>query len=135
MCPVPTSNVDFYPTLAELAGLDAPQYAAGVSLTPALRDPSAMPRKSALTQYADGYSLRTTRYRYTEWGEQGALGRELYDHQSDPDEMVNLASKPELAEIIEELARILRERVAQAGREPPGIKQIRFENQRRVPQR
>ncbi|NOX98943.1 MAG: sulfatase, partial [Verrucomicrobia bacterium] len=63
--------VDFYPTLAEWCGLKAPGYVSGVSLMPVLKNPATTkpPRTSAFTQYADGYSLRTDRYRYTEWGE------------------------------------------------------------------
>jgi len=38
-----------------------------------------------------GYSLRTARWRYTEW-DQGDQGRELYDHDADPRELVNLAA-------------------------------------------
>jgi hypothetical protein len=38
-----------------------------------------------------GYSLRTERYRYTMWGG-GADGEELYDYDTDPRELRNLAS-------------------------------------------
>jgi iduronate 2-sulfatase len=38
-----------------------------------------------------GYSIRTERWRYTEWGTNGEHGRELYDHTSDPHEYTNLA--------------------------------------------
>jgi arylsulfatase A-like enzyme len=37
-----------------------------------------------------GYSIRTERYRYTEW-DGGAEGTELYDYQADPKEIKNLA--------------------------------------------
>ncbi len=127
--------VDFYPTLAELAELQAPEYAAGISLAPALRDVSASPRDSALTQYASGYSIRTPRFRYTEWGPNAAEGRELYDHRSDPAEMINLADDASHAETIGELSTLLRARVADANQSPQGIKQIPFNNDRRVPQR
>ncbi len=83
--------VDFYPTLAELANLPTPEFVSGISLAGVLKDPTQATRTSALTQYDNGYSIRTDRYRYTEWGEAGNQGRELYDHTSDPAEMKNLA--------------------------------------------
>ena len=54
-----------------------------------------------------GYSLRTPRWRYTEWDE-GNQGRELYDHDGDPKELTNLADKPEHAVTIAELSQQLR---------------------------
>ncbi len=126
--------VDIYPTLTELAGLQAPESVSGLSLAPILKDPQASVRDSALTQYRDGYSIRTARYRYTRWGQNGELGAELYDHQRDPGEMVNLAREPALAATLEELSAVLAERVAAAGRPPRGVTQIRFDNRRSVPQ-
>ncbi len=116
--------VDFYPTLAELCGLSAPEYVSGVSLAPALADADAMPRESALTQYANGYSLRTARYRYTEWGKDAAVGAELYDRDSDPEELVNLADRAEHAKTVQRLSTLLRTRIAAAKRAPAGLKQI-----------
>ncbi len=126
--------VDFYPTLAELTGLEAPEFVSGMSLAETLRDPSKKTRTSALTQYDAGYSIRTARYRYTEWGEEGALGAELYDHRVDRGEMNNLADHPDQKETVAKLAKLLRRRVNDAARPPKGIKQIRFENKRSVPQ-
>ena len=131
----PAEMVDFYPTLAGLSGLEAPAFLAGVSLVPALKNASAMPRESALTQYNNGYSLRTVRYRYTEWGEDGDEGNELYDHQSDPDEMHNLAEAKEHTTTVEKLSQMLRARIAQAKKPPAGLTQILIDNKRRVPQR
>ena len=128
----PAEMLDFYPTLAEMCGLKPPSYLSGVSLAPALADPKAMPRDAALTQYASGYSIRTVRYRYTEWGEQGAGGAELYDHQADSVEMVNLAGSEKHAATVAELSRLLRERVTIAQTRPEGLEQIIFENRRRV---
>jgi arylsulfatase A-like enzyme len=128
----PAEMVDFYPTLAELCGLDAPSYVSGVSLVPALRDSSATPRTSALTQYANGYSVRTSRYRFSAWGEDGSAGVELYDHETDPQEMTNLASRPEHAATVTELTDLLRDRITDAGIKPKGVDQIQFENRRRV---
>lgn len=105
--------VDLYPTLAELCGIATPDYLDGVSQVPVLKDPTARVRDAALTQVrhgqVDGYSLRTDRYRYTIWGD-GQSGEQLYDHQSDPREMRNLADAPELAELKQQLkARIAAE--------------------------
>jgi choline-sulfatase len=121
----PAEMADFYPTLAALCGLPAPAFLSGVNLKPVLEDVAARPRTSALTQYATGYSLRTLRYRYTEWGPEGRDGAELYDHQSDPAEMVNLAGRASHRETAAELARLLRDRVERARRPPPGVKQVR----------
>jgi len=129
----PAEMVDFYPTLAELCGLTGPRSMAGVSLVPVLKDPSARPRQSALTQYQNGYSLRTTHFRYTEWGPKGRDGSELYDHRTDPQEMKNLANNPVQAATIKRLSALLHQRIAAAMSAPPGVRQIRFDNRRRVP--
>jgi iduronate 2-sulfatase len=59
-----------------------------------------------------GYSLRTPRWRYTEWDE-GRQGRELYDHSEngDPKELTNLAENPAHAATVAELSAKLREAV------------------------
>ena len=120
----PAEMTDFYPTLAELAGLEAPDFVAGVSLAPALHDVSASPREAALTQYASGYSIRTPRYRYTEWGKDGEAGNELYDHRNDSAEMKNLAEDEAHAETVTELSKLLRARVRAANEFPKSLKRI-----------
>ncbi len=130
----PVEMVDFYPTLAELAGLELPAHLSGVSLVPILEDPSAMPRKSAFTQYGNGYSIRDQRYRYTEWGNKGEEGAELYDRQSDPEEMNNLADSPEQAATVKDLSAQLQERVNQAAEAPEGVNQIEYKSPGRTPQ-
>ena len=116
--------VDFYPTLAELCHLDRPSYLQGRSLVAVLNDPAAAVRDSALTQYDSGYSLRTQRYRYTEWGPGGVDGTELYDHATDPQEMVNLARRPEQFAMVQELSEQLRRRVAAANQVPQRLQQV-----------
>ncbi len=123
----PVSHLDLYPTLAELAGVPAPANLQGQSLVPILRDVTARGRGWALTQVMRGggggggkkkaggarfagYSLRTERYRYTEWGE-GEHGRELYDYTTDPQELTNLASLPAHAATVASLSRDLRSAV------------------------
>jgi arylsulfatase A-like enzyme len=115
----PVSQVDLFPTLAELCGVTGPDNLQGQSLVPLLSDPQQPGRNWALTQVVRrgkqgrffGYSLRTPRWRYTEW-DQGRAGRELYDHEADLRELTNLADTPDHAEAQAQLASLLREAVA-----------------------
>lgn len=126
----PVSQLDLYPTLAELCGIETPGNLQGQSLVPMLTDPQASGRGWALTQVTRrgggdrffGYSIRTQRWRYTEWDE-GRQGRELYDHDADPREQTNLALRPEHADTVRELATELRAAVdatfPESGETPP----------------
>ena len=98
--------VDIYPTLTDLAGLNNPKGLEGRSLKPLLQDPLAEWNGTAITQVlrpADkrlpkpvmGRSIRTDRWRYSDWSE-GNAGVELYDHAADPMEFNNLALKPDV---------------------------------------
>lgn len=118
--------VDLYPTIAELCGLNVPDSAEGLSLVSILNDPVLQLRSSALTQaprpnylrgnvpQVMGYSIRTDRFRYTEWKqhESGLVqDRELYDHDRDPSENVNVVGKPEFATLVEQLSEELQGRI------------------------
>tara|TARA_Y100000588_G_scaffold151528_1_gene165551 strand:+ start:7053 stop:8522 length:1470 start_codon:yes stop_codon:yes gene_type:complete len=98
-CPRIVEFVDIYPTLAELAGLEVPAELEGVSLLPLLKNPNAQWDRPAFTQVffseIAGYSVRTDRWRYVEWGNRGDQGMELYDQESDPKELNNLAGSTE----------------------------------------
>ena len=78
--------------------------AKAAATTPA---PAAPKAAAAGTGRFPGYSLRTDRWRYTEWDD-GRQGRELYDHASDARELTNLAEKPEHAATVAEMSRRLR---------------------------
>ncbi|EQB17000.1 hypothetical protein RLDS_06085 [Sphingobium lactosutens DS20] len=96
--------LDLYPTLTELAGLPHYSRNEGQSLKPLIENPSDRTwKKPALSQVRGGRSVRTERWRYTEW-EAGAKGRELYDHKTDPREHHNLANDPAYAAVMTELA-------------------------------
>ncbi len=101
--------VDLYPTLCELAGLDAPAHLEGESLVAAIRDPEAHTSGFAISQYLRfqgelmGRAIRTDRYRYVAWIDQKSkdiAARELYDHSVDPAETRNLANDPNLSAAI-----------------------------------
>jgi uncharacterized sulfatase len=109
--------LDIYPTLADLCGLKPAQPLAGRSLRSLLDNPQAPWDKPAFSQVwrngFPGHSVRTERYRYTEW-DGGLRGVELYDYEKDPGETRNLAKDPAYAEV----AAQLRQYVRQNWREP-----------------
>ncbi|TWU62550.1 Arylsulfatase [Crateriforma conspicua] len=111
--------LDLYPTLTELCGLAAAPDLEGVSLVPLLNDPARELMESALTQTPRpnyprgkppkvmGYSIRTGRYRYTQWrdfqtGDVQAC--ELYDHDNDPLETANVVANDDQQTAIAKLS-------------------------------
>ncbi len=115
--------VDIYPTLCELSGLEIPDHLEGDSLVPVLKKPSRAWKKAVFTQWTKharmkqdpekvltGYSVKTERFRYTEWTRHKSrevLARELYDHQTDPNENENIAELPQNESLIGELSILL----------------------------
>lgn len=107
--------LDIYPTLAQLTGVAPPADLHGRALVPLLTDPDAPWDRPALTQVRRGgaaetfmgYSVRTEKWRYTEW-DGGTRGTELYDEIEDPDETRNLAADQKHGEVVQELRALLR---------------------------
>ena len=108
-------TVDLFPTIIDYAALPAPHQLPGASLRPLLDKPALAWKRPAYTQvrrgntnnFFMGYSVRTERWRYTEW-DGGAKGVELYDHKTDPGEHTNLATDPKLAGTVAEMKALLR---------------------------
>ncbi|MCI0557254.1 MAG: sulfatase-like hydrolase/transferase, partial [Nitrososphaera sp.] len=110
--------LDIYPTLVELLGLPTPKGLEGQSLASLLKNPRAKWSHPAYSFLRNSKifglitricgTVRTDRYRYTEWDEEGKKA-ELYDHQTDPHELRNLAADPQHAKTVEEMRRWLRE--------------------------
>ena len=85
----PAGLIDIYPTLVELTRIQGPGQLDGQSLVPSMRDPLRSTDRAVVTMFdRNNVSLRTERWRYIRY-EDGA--EELYDHQDDPHEWVNLA--------------------------------------------
>ncbi len=116
--------VDIYPTLTEIAGIETPEGLEGRSLAPLLAKPDAewdgyaitqilRPADDRLTTPVMGRSIRTDRWRYTDWAE-GEEGVELYDHWADPMEFDNLAISPSKNEqaIIDHLRPLLEKKAS-----------------------
>ena len=112
-----TELVDLYPTLADLAGVPAPDTLQGTSLKPLLSDTdsSAWTKDQAFTiSRSGGESIRTADWRFTHWGF-GEKGMELYDLKNDPGEFTNQAGNPEYATVLKTLQKQLRAKRGAAG--------------------
>ena len=97
--------VDIYPTLCDACQLPIPPQLEGISLGPVMRQPTHPWKTAVFSQFrSDGFSIRTERYRYTEWGQNGESGIELYDYHTDLNETVNIANLPENAELVAQLS-------------------------------
>ena len=105
-----TELVDLYPTLADLCALKPPADLEGSSLKPFLNDVTATGKAGAYTQVNRGQkmgrSVRTERWRYTEWDD-GKDGAELYDHDADPRELKNLVEDAKQADTVKQLKELL----------------------------
>ena len=118
--------VDLYPTLIDLASLPDPAHdLEGSSFVPLLDAPDSPWKSAAFSQSRrmvgsgstnsplineegyDGQTIRTARYRYTQWtpldGERDILV-ELYDLTQDPMEYNNLKDDPTHADLVAELS-------------------------------
>lgn len=115
-----TELVDVYPTLCEIAGLPTPGNLDGASLAGLFENPDQLWKRAVFSQHPReipglgpgmGYSMRTSRYRYTEWGALDSPYRtaELYDYKGQPLEIENLANQPEAKTLANGLAAMMRE--------------------------
>ncbi len=104
--------IDIYPTLADLCGLIAPPDLVGKSLRPLLDNPAARWDKPAFSQVwrngFGGYSVRTERWRYTQWDIDGNRGEELHDYAADPGELRNFAADSAHAAIKADMRAMIR---------------------------
>ena len=104
--------IDIYPTLADLAGLKAPDHLQGISLRPLLGHPERLGKRkyaySVVTRGPKnlGYALRNQNWRYGKWPD----GEELYNLRTDPQEKNNLAQKDHLKERLKDFSDILAEK-------------------------
>lgn len=105
-CASITQLIDLYPTLTELCNLhsDQPEILQGKSLAGYLKGedaPSETQLAYTLSYGGKAASIRTSRWRYTRWGEEVSNGNEeLYDHQADPEEHINLAQQAEMQNVL-----------------------------------
>lgn len=107
--------VDIYPTLAAAAGLPVPEQCEGLSMLPLLDRPDRRWKSAAFSQYPRGggvmgYSMRTDRWRYTEWIQRQSgdvTARELYGHATSDIASANVSGYPDMATTVRELSAML----------------------------
>ncbi|MDG5490079.1 sulfatase [Psychroserpens sp. SPM9] len=126
----PVNLVDLFPTVFELANVPQSSQTDGKSLVPLLdNDPATtVTMDYAYHQYARGkrmgYSVRTDKYRYTEWHdneyrsyktykEENIVGREFYDYENDPLETKNWVDDSKYKAIVADLKSKLKSHLAQ----------------------
>lgn len=128
----PVELIDLFPTVFELANVKQSNQTDGKSLVPLLDNSTKTNLKVdfALSQYPRkngkvmGYTIRTERYRYTEWhgnnycaatpyDEANIESTELYDFEKDPNETKNHASEEENKKLIKELKNRLKTKINQ----------------------
>jgi iduronate 2-sulfatase len=124
-----TELIDMYPSLCELAGIQAPSNLQGTSFVPLIENPDQEWKKAAFSQFHRrpkvtpdgkrymGYSIKTKNHHYVEWyywnakkGERGDfVVAELFDSNKDPDENLNIANDKENEAIVTNLSKQLEE--------------------------
>ena len=131
----PVELVDLYKTLMDLTGISTPEFVQGHSLKNILTSNSKPIRKSALSElrvYSDGslaqgYSIKTNRYRLTRWLHKDERYLELYDHKYDFNENKNLVYEDNYSRVRDSLDIILTKRIEEAQNKPNGLGR-QFEN-------
>ena len=104
VCEQPVSLLDIFPTLMELCGVSTDQPLDGLSLVSQLNTPETN-RQPALIEFRKGNAaVRSKRWRYIRY-EDGS--EELYDHNIDPEERVNLSGKRKYQQVKLRLAKWL----------------------------
>ena len=131
----PVELVDLYKTLMDMANISTPGFVQGISLKGVLTKNIEPTRKSAFSESnvyldgkkAQGYSIKTSRYRLIRWTHIDNNYYELYDHNYDKEENTNLVNNPSYNKVKDSLKIILNNRIMNARKKPIGLGR-QFEN-------
>ena len=118
-CEAMVQNIDYAPTLLDIAGVDVPESMDGTSLVPLMDDGKDEAwRDHIYYQYYDypavgsvrkHYGIRTDRYKLIHWLDDESQydpaidSWELFDLKEDPDEVNNVYDSPDYRQIREDL--------------------------------
>lgn len=118
----PVEFLDIFPTLCEAADLDIPDGLDGDSLLRNIMESTEPDAEYAVSQWPGGsctmgYSLRTSRYRYTVWlgwkdrhlDMEDIRAEELYDYYMDPEETANLAGDCRYGKVLDRMRSLFEE--------------------------
>jgi arylsulfatase A-like enzyme len=131
-------NIDLAPTLLDFAGVEIPRPMQGRSWKPILEGKDRQGRSDWLYEYfweksspwdPTQYGIRTRRYKYIRYPDVGSTDpdypmpkelpyEELYDLESDPLEMRNLARDPAASGLLNQMRDLLKRRLEET--EYPG---------------
>lgn len=108
-----TELVDLYPTVASLAGLEAPAALQGKDISKTLDDPSFKVRDMAFSVSQGGQALllRNDRWAYIQYGEDAGKGIELYDMLYDRKQFNNLAYNPAYEAVVADMQKALQKKL------------------------
>ncbi len=126
-CDAVVESVDLYPTIIDLSGIEPADILSGTSLKPLLENPKNKWKNIAFNQFVRpyeaaiggrvpvthmGYSVRTEEWRYTAWfnvSKDSFEFPELYSFRESSFPNENLAGKPEFAETVARLQKLVQE--------------------------
>ena len=103
-------QIDLYPTLAELNGLDIPDHVQGQSFAPLFDEPHRKIHDSVYCFRGRDHLIRTPDWAYIQYRDGEA---ELYDMRRDPKQFTNRIDHPEAEKVKAHHAQLLEEKLQQ----------------------